>query len=208
MDKNFLPMSATQLAKTKIATVKYMEAYPRVYRFDAKDGLVKDHNGSPLMKSGDFLTIIPLSYRLFFAELFGYSPRNWLEFFFLNASGQVCSLLFHGYSTQQFEEECAALFYEDAAVNEAEFQIRPMQKEKMLEDGAKIKYFIADFRVKALTGKAIKKPAEIIESLPPVYRRDTTQGAQELLRWLGYPEKLPRVERVSATEPASLPPSE
>jgi len=202
MEKRFLPMSADQLAKFDITKALYMQGHPRTYRFDAKDGRTKDHNGDSLTKSGDPLRITPLSYRMFFAEMFDYSPRTWLEVFFLNAAGQVCSMLFHGYSAQEFELSCAALFYDEAAVNEAEFEIAGMQKEKVLEDGQKAKYFIASFRIHVLPKLLMKKPAAILTALAPIYRAKTYSGNQEPLRWLGYPEKVPQPKGIgAATEP-------
>ena len=193
MQSSYLPILPAQLAKLNLKKVKYMQGHPRVYRFDAKSGRVQDHNGDPLHKAGEPITLIPLSYRTFYAEMFEYSPRLWLEVFFLNAAGQVCTLLFHGYSSQQFIQACVSLFYDECAVNEVSFEITPMLREKTLEDGKKIKYYIADFAVTTLPKNVIKKPAKVLEQCQPVYRQSTATN-QQLERWLGYPEKLPKPE--------------
>lgn len=207
MNTSFLPLSPEALTKIKPADVRYLEGHPRAYRFDAKDGRFFDHNGDPIAKSGDSLTIVPLSYRIFIAEMFEYSRRTWLEIFFLNAANQVCSMLMHGYSTQEFELATAELFYEEAAVNEITLEILPMQKEKLLEDGKKFKYFIAEFKITKLKPAQAKQPAAIIQELPPVYRKSTAAHPGLLLAWLNYPsaEELPAGLLASPPLPEALP---
>ncbi len=184
MSKSTLPATPDVLATLDLKTVKYFPGKPRNYKFNAKEGVFFDDKEEKLGKSGASLKIVPLSYRTFFAEMFKMDRREWLELFFLNAAGHVCSLLLHRHSVSQFADLSAHLFYEEASPVEIELEIKPDVRQHP-EHG---KYFVATYDFKVLPAKVKKVPAAILKSLPPVYRRDTALATEMMNTWLGYPD--------------------
>ena len=96
-----------------------------------------------MTKAGASLTIIPLSYRTFFAEMFKMDRREWLELFFLNAAGHMCSLLLHRHSVEQFAGLAASLFYEDVSPVQIELEDQagrpqPPRARKVLRSGIQL----------------------------------------------------------------------
>ena len=123
MSKSTLPAAPDVLATLDLKTVKYFPGKPRNYKFNAKEGVFFDDKEEKLGKSGASLKVVPLSYRTFFAEIFKMDRREWLELFFLNAAGHVCS----GAPVQRrpVADLSAHLFYEEAARSRSRWPSNP-----------------------------------------------------------------------------------
>lgn len=184
MDKSTLPATPERLATLDPQEVKYFPGKPRSYKFNAKEGVFFNDRDEKLGKSGASLKLVPLSYRTFFAELFKMDRREWLELFFLNAAGHVCSLLLHRHSVSQFADLSAHLFYQEATPVEIELEIKPDVRQHP-EHG---KYYVADYAFEVLPAEIRDRPATILKALPPVYRRETALATELMNTWLGYPE--------------------
>lgn len=184
MNKSTLPATTQMLTALNLKSVKYFPGKPRTYRFNAKEGIFFNDLDQKLGKAGSGLKLIPLSYRTFFAEMFKMDHREWLEIFFLNGAGHVCSLLLHRYSVGQFADLSARLFYEEASPVEIELEIKPDPRQHP-EHG---KYYVAQYDFEVLPEKVKKLSATILKSLPPVYRRDTALATEAMNTWLGYPD--------------------
>jgi hypothetical protein len=74
--------------------IKYLSGYPRSYRFDASRGTFNENGETVLTKKGEPFTFAPIAYRKFRDDIMGFGAKNWIEFFFLNESLQVCALMF------------------------------------------------------------------------------------------------------------------
>ncbi len=60
----------------------------------------------------------PLAFRIFSDDILGYGRRKWAELFFVNQSGQVCAVMFHGFSVDNLQRLLGDLFYENAGLCE------------------------------------------------------------------------------------------
>jgi len=201
MNKSTLPATLEQFSKMETATIKYFPGRPRTTKFNAKKGIFLSDQEEPLTKAGASLTIIPISYRTFFAEMFKMDRREWLELFYLNAAGHVCSLLLHRHSVEQFTHLSASLFYEDVSPVQIQLEIKPDVRTHP-EHG---KYYVADYTFQALPQKQKGRPAEILQSLAPVYRRATALATEAMVTWLGYPD-LEKLELGDSKSLKELPP--
>lgn len=109
---SLLPTTNTNFVNpdTGELTIKYRPGYPRSYRFDASRGVINVNGEINITKKGEALSFIPIGYRLFKDDILGYGLKKWAEFFFVNEGGQLCSLLFHGYSVENLERRTNDLF--------------------------------------------------------------------------------------------------
>jgi hypothetical protein len=177
-------MSLKTFQKVKKENLKYFPGHPRVYRFNAKKGQFYTDQDEPMGRAGTPITVIPLSYRTFEAEMFGMDRREWVELFFLNEAGHVSCLLLHRYSAGEFAGLAAKLFYAEVTPVQIQLHIRP-ETRSHAEYG---KYYIATFGFEALPAGIQKLPTKLVAALPPVYRRITAVNTENQLTWLGYPD--------------------
>ncbi|MDB4768904.1 hypothetical protein OAG16_02390, partial [Saprospiraceae bacterium] len=95
-------------------------------------------------------TFAPLAYRKFRDDIMGFGMKNWIEFFFLNESLQVCALMFHGYSVDEFMRTANAMFYDDVSPCDCLITATPNEKTSNNPEAKGQKYFIAQFSYKPL----------------------------------------------------------
>lgn len=129
-------------APSEIDRALYLEGMPLVYLFNAKKGVfyVKGRKDSPEWKE---LTIKPVAFSVFKCapgeELFG--KTDWVEFFFFNQKGAICSLMLHGYSVKRLRQFFSqVLFYEETSVTDS---ILKIGTEKFTNEHGQ--YYIAEF---------------------------------------------------------------
>ena len=151
--------------------IKYRLGFPRNYRFDASRGLF-GLNEMAITKKGEPLSFMAISYRIFQDDILGYGLKKWVEFFFINQLGHVCSLLFHGYSVENLERCTQDLFYDEVNLSEVILTVTPIEKTKKEGEGKGSKYFIAEFSYQVLTNEQRNEIKWLGEALN-VWRTDT-----------------------------------
>lgn len=151
--------------------IKYRPGFPRNYRFDASRGLF-GLNEMAITKKGEPLSFMAISYRIFQDDILGYGLKKWVEFFFINQLGHVCSLLFHGYSVENLERCTQDLFYDEVNLSEVILTVTPIEKTKKEGEGKGSKYFIAEFSYQVLTNEPRNEIKWLGEALN-VWRTDT-----------------------------------
>lgn len=154
--------------------VRYRSGFPRSYRFDASRGIFVIGE-KPITQRGESLNFIPIGYRIFQDEIMGLDLKKWVEFFFLNQAGHVCSLLFHGFSVESLERKTNDLFYDEVNLTEVQLTVKPIEKIKKSGEGKGSKYFIAEFDYKILNTQERADIKLLGESLP-LFRNDTLTG--------------------------------
>ena len=154
--------------------IKYRPGFPRHYRFDANRGLFS-LSEMTITKKAEPLSFIPISYRIFKDDILGYGLKKWVEFFFVNQLGHLCSLLFHGYSVENLEKKTNALFYDSVNLSQVMLTATPVEKVKSAGEGKGNKYFIAEFSYKVLDEKQQEDVKLIGESLN-IWRSETLTG--------------------------------
>jgi len=152
--------------------VRYLAGSPRSYQFNAGTGVFGIVNGDTLTKKGESFSFIPVAFRVFKDEIFNYGKKTWAEFFFTNDLGQMCSILFHGYSVENLNKITSDLFYDDANLCEVLLTVTPSERKN---EAAKSSYFIADFGFKVLNKKE-KEAVEAIGTGLNIYRESTITG--------------------------------
>lgn len=181
--KNLMPI--TNFKKTALITsdgelkIKYLSGYPRSYRFDASRGTMNENGEKVLTKKGEPFTFAPIAYRKFRDDIMGFGTKNWIEFFFLNESLQVCALMFHGYSVDEFMKLVNRMFYDDVSPCDCLITATPNEKVSNNPEAKGQKYFIAEFSYQPLPKEEAMKLAQATESLQ-VWRYDTTTGDAEI----------------------------
>ena len=164
---NFLP--ATEVASIQaFPEIQYLPGAPRAYRFDAKAGRFNFRGETQLTNRGEAFAFIPIAYRFFAGEVLGYDHRNWVEFYFINQLGQVCSLLFHGYSVDNLRPTFADMHYDRIDFTQVKLTVLPEQRTN--QHGS---YFLASFSYEVLPTEDGQVLQAITAALPPLYREDT-----------------------------------
>jgi hypothetical protein len=125
---------------------------PRQYRFNAGDGLFKFNDGTPVTKSKQPFTLIPLAFRLFHAKhLFKKSDARWVEMMFLNQLGNICHTIFHDYSVTNFLRAQVVLTYDGSDACDAAWTLLPIEK---ISKASGDKYFLLEFSHERQIGRA------------------------------------------------------
>lgn len=138
----------------------YKAGRPRVYKFDARNGRLsirKGHEFVDITRSGESFHAIFFAYRPFQGNLFGETDdsgvqkiRKWIECYFLNQAGHVCSILFHDFSYENLSKMVGEdLFYEGLDLPMVVTKVTPVKKERTGPDGKKNTYYIASFSVES-----------------------------------------------------------
>jgi hypothetical protein len=130
-----------------IENLRYLNGYPRQYRFDASRGIFNVNGETPITKKGENLTIIPIAYRIFFDDILGFGPRKWAEFFFINGNHNVCELLVHGFSVENLMIKIQQMYYDNVSLCDVALILSPIERTNKAVNS---KYFIADFDYKIL----------------------------------------------------------
>ena len=121
--------------------IKYLEAHPRQYRFDAKAGQF-NINGTEQL--GHTLTFQPIAWRIFTDNILNMGTKNWAEIFFIDEKNCVSALLFHGYSVDNVFRLIEPLYYDDLTLADVVITAVAEKKEnnKIQPKGV---YYIATF---------------------------------------------------------------
>ncbi|MDB4768737.1 hypothetical protein OAG16_01555 [Saprospiraceae bacterium] len=181
--KNLMPL--TNLKKTELITadgelkIKYLPGYPRSYRFDASRGTFNENGETVLTKKGQAFTFAPIAYRKFKDDIMGYGVKTWIEFFFLNESLQVCALMFHGFSVDEFMRLANRMFYDGVSPCDCLITATPNEKVSNHPDAKGQKYFIAQFSYKPMP-KADAVKLEQSTQVLQLWRQDSTTGDAEV----------------------------
>ena len=173
-------------ASGELAPIKYLPGYPRSIRFDAGRGEFNLNGDTVLSKKGQEFSFIPIGYRVFKDEILGLGRKRWAEFFFLNERYQVCSLLFHGYSVDNFVRLVATkMYYDEVNPCEVLLTAKPVERTSKHPEANQSKYFIADFTHQLLEVAELETLQHAVKGIQ-LWRGDTTTGDAELefqLNW-------------------------
>ena len=183
MNLQLLPMTAEVAAQLvnaengEVTPVQYLVGHPRAYRFDASRGFFSLNGITPISKKEEAITIIPIAYRIFTADILGIKGKQWVEIFFLNGRNQVCNLLMHGYSVESLLDSTTDLFYDDVNLCGVALTIQPIEKtSKQQDDNGKYpKYYIGKFSYQLLEEVAKENLQAATEGLQ-IWRSDTVTG--------------------------------
>jgi hypothetical protein len=176
----------------ELSPLKYLEGKPRQYRFNASTGQVKDNGKDPITEPSENFSFLPLAVRIFHDELFGQEPKIWAEMFFINQLAQVCAIMVHGFSVQEFRSLEAELFYSDVMIDNVILTLRPIQKtsKKLGEDGKQKSFFVAKWSFKKAKKEVVAVHKEAAKDLK-LFRADTYRQPQTMLS-LNYHEPKPQ----------------
>ena len=181
--KNLMPLTnfkkAALITKDGELKIKYLPGYPRSYRFDASRGTFNENGESVLTKKGEPFTFVPLAYRKFKDDIMGFGSKLWIEFFFLNEALQVCALMFHGYSVDEFMRLTTKMYYDDVSPCDCLITATPNEKVSNHPDAKGQKYHIAQFSYQPLPQETILKIEQVTKAIQ-LYRQDTTTGDAEI----------------------------
>ena len=179
--------------------IKYRPGFPRHYRFDASRGLFS-LSEMTITKKAEPLSFIPISYRIFKDDILGYGLKKWVEFFFINQLGHVCSLLFHGYSVENLERCTHDLFYDEVNLSEVILTVTPIEKTKKEGEGKGSKYFIAEFSYQVLSNDQRNEIKLLGEALN-IWRADTLTGGSTMELSVNYKPPIQLIEVGNHNEP-------
>ncbi len=171
--------SAAELLQ--LAEIKYLPGFPRNYRFNAKEGLLNFQGEQKLTDRGESFQLLPIAFRIFTDQILGFSRRRWAELFFINQAGQLCALMFHGYSVEHLQHLSGDLYYDNAALTDVVLTVTPEARSN--EHG---KYFVAKFNYAPLSVEEREQLESLRDSLPPIFRTETLTGDAELHAGKGY----------------------
>lgn len=181
MKKESLLPVAKVGAIEKFDTLRYLAGFPRNYRFDAKNGKLRFKNQVDITTKGQSFSFIPIAFRIFSDEILNFPLRRWAEMLFINGSGQVCAVLFHGFSVDRLQSMLGDLYYEEVSLCELVLTVTPEPRSN--EHG---NYYVASFSYELLKPEEMKTLASIIDALPPLYREETLTGDAVNHAWRNY----------------------
>ncbi len=179
--KNLIPITTANgnFVDTKsgeVQPLRYLPGYPRQIRFDASKGIFNLNGETPLSKKGEPFNFIPIAYRIFSDDILGMGKKRWAEFFFLNEGRQVCAVLFHGYSVENFMRLAAnGMFYDDVTPCDVVLTATPIEKVSKNPEAKNSKYFMAEFGYRPLE-KAERETLQAISQSLELWREETTTG--------------------------------
>jgi hypothetical protein len=184
---------------------KYLPGHPRQIRADLKAG-VFNLNGQEVL--GKSLTFIPVALRVFSDNILSMGRKVWAELFFIDKSGAVCAVLFHGYSVENLQKLNASLFYDDLKLTDVELTVTPVKKQTEKE-GKPATYFIAEFSYKAADPAEVQARQEFAEDFD-LYREETLTGMADMRLVNGYriPEGYQFPEQRAAKQLTTAPAAE
>ena len=180
---------------TETPRFKYLPGHPRQIRADLKAG-VFNLNGQEVL--GKTLTFIPVALRVFSDNILNMGRKVWAELFFIDKTGAVCAVLFHGYSVENLQKLNASLFYDDLKLTEVELTVTPIKKQTE-KDGKPATYFIAEFSYTAADHAEVQARQEFAEDFD-LYREETLTGMADTRIVQGY--RIPEGYQFSEQRPA------
>ena len=180
---------------TEASRFKYLPGHPRQIRADLKAG-VFNLNGQEVL--GKTLTFIPVALRVFSDNILNMGRKVWAELFFIDKTGAVCAVLFHGYSVENLQKLNASLFYDDLNLTDVELTVTPLKKQTE-KDGKPATYFIADFSYKPADPAEAQARQEFAEDFD-LYREDTLTGMADVRLVNGY--RIPEGYQLPEQRPA------
>ncbi|GAA3967395.1 hypothetical protein [Hymenobacter antarcticus] len=180
---------------TETSRFKYLPGHPRQIRADLKAG-VFNLNGQEVL--GKTLTFIPVALRVFSDNILNMGRKVWAELFFIDQSGAVCAVLFHGYSVENLQKLNASLFYDDLNLTEVELTVTPIKKQTE-KDGKPATYFIAEFSYTAADPAEVQARQEFAEDFD-LYREETLTGMADTRILQGY--RIPEGYQLPEQRPA------
>ncbi len=194
------PTQQTDEASGEVTTrnrFKYLPGHPRQVRFDAKAGNF-NRNGEQVI--GKTLTCIPLAWRIFEDDILKMGRKRWAEIFFVDESGAVCAVLFHGYSVEQLYKLIEPLFYDDLTLADVQLTITA-DKKQTEKDGKAATYYIAHFTYETAPADEVQARAAFAQDFP-IWREETVTGVADQLTAHGY--RLPDREPQTALPAAEV----
>ena len=169
---------------TETSRFKYLPGHPRQIRADLKAG-VFNVNGDKVL--GKTLSFIPVALRIFSDNILNMGRKVWAELFFVDESGVVCAVLFHGYSVENLQKLNASLFYDDLNLTDVVLTVTPIKKQTE-KDGKPATYFIAEFTyepVKPADQAEVQARQQFAEDFD-LFREETLTGTEERRITQGY----------------------
>ncbi|TDN39275.1 hypothetical protein E4631_15610 [Hymenobacter sp. UV11] len=166
---------------TETSRFKYLPGHPRQIRADLKAG-VFNLNGQEVL--GKSLTFIPVALRIFSDNILSMGRKVWAELFFIDKTGAVCAVLFHGYSVENLQKLNASLFYDDLSLTDVELTVTPVKKQTE-KDGKPATYFIAEFSYAPADPAEVQARQEFAEDVD-LYREETLTGLADMRLVNGY----------------------
>ncbi len=164
---------------TETSRFRYLPGHPRQIRFDAKAGKFNVGGDKEIGKS---LSFIPVALRIFSDNILNMGRKIWAELFFVDESGAVCAVLFHGYSVENLQKLNASLFYDDLKLTDVLLTITASKKENKTVGGF---YFIAEFMYTPADPAEVQARQEFAAD-HDLYREETITGAADTRIVQGY----------------------
>ncbi|GAB2784624.1 hypothetical protein HNQ93_002466 [Hymenobacter luteus] len=180
---------------TETSRFRYLPGHPKQIRADLKAG-VFNVGGSTVL--GKTLSFIPVALRIFADNILSMGRKVWAELFFVDESGAVCAVLFHGYSVENLQKLNASLFYDDLKLTDVVLTCTP-QKKQTEKDGKPATYYIVEFSYTPADPGEVQARQEFAQDFD-LYREETLTGTAELRICQGY--RLPATYH--AEQPAQL----
>ncbi len=163
---------------------RYLPGHPRQIRCDLKAGVFNIGGEKVIGKS---ITIIPVTWRKFEDNILNMGRKTWLEVFFFDEGNNLCAVLFHGYSVENFGKLYETLYY-DLAEGEtlANVKLTIWTEKQVSKKEAGGSYYIAFFKVEGFaTPQEVQERAEFAAD-HLIYRVDTQTGEANVHLSHGY----------------------
>lgn len=180
---------------TETSRFKYLPGHPRQIRFDAKAGVFNIGGDKVIGKS---ISIIPMALRIFSDNILNMGRKIWAELFFVDESGAVCAVLFHGYSVENLQKLNASLFYDDLKLTDVVLTVTA-EKKQTVKDDKPATYFIAEFSYTPADPAQVEARRQFAQDFD-IYREEIVTGLADTRVVEGY--RLP--ENFEPTRPQAL----
>lgn len=148
-----------------ISKAVYMTGSPRNYRFDGQNGIFYSPNKEESL--GDSIEMKVILHSAFVAPpMFmgeeSYSGRPFIELFFLNNKGHMCSILLHSQSARSLQKLSVDMFYDDVSFSDV---ILVLSANKLTSSDGKFTFYAVEFSTKKIEAQQVKEDTEKIESI-------------------------------------------
>ena len=180
---------------TEKSRFRYLPGHPKQIRADLKAGVFNVGGDKVLGKTISFILV---ALRIFSDNILNMGRKVWAELFFVDDSGAVCAVLFHGYSIENLQKLNASMFYDDLNLTDVVLTVTPVKKQTE-KDGKPATYFIADFSYVAADPVEVQARQEFAQDFD-LYLEETLTGTADLCIVQGY--RLPAGYHVE--QPAQL----
>lgn len=153
----------------EVLTVKYLDGYPKQYRFNAQTGRFNLHGETDL---GNKLVVQPIAYRIFDDTLFERGRvEQWVELFFVDEVGCLSIVTFNNTSVSALFNLFEPLFYNGLTLTNVVMTITAEKKEnnKITPKGI---YYIAKFAFQPADEQSVNLLSALERQTQP-HRKDT-----------------------------------